>query len=238
MTTIVMITGATKGLGRALAWYYGRKGYALAVTARTENDLVQLASALQAENIPVVAVAGDMAKAEDAERFAALTLARYNKVDVLINNASIFGPGPSLLLDYPDAAFQEVLLTNTLIPYFLTKQILPTMLARDSGIVITLTSEAGKTGFAEWGAYGISKFAVEGMVQTWADEVADSNVRFHLVDPGEMDTDMHAQALPDCDYPLDPPQKRLAVFDYLIEEGAANGSREEAIIHQQKEGER
>ncbi|WP_054708794.1 SDR family oxidoreductase [Bacillus sp. JCM 19041] len=232
---VMMIIGATKGLGRALAWHYGNKGYDLAITARTDSELVALKGELEKTGTRVVAIAGDMSNPNDVERFVGVAFSIYKKVDILINNASIFGPGPKLLLDYPNEAFKEVVLTNTLIPYLVTKQVLPGMIMEGEGIVITLTSEAGHTGFSGWGAYGISKFAVEGLVQTWADECEDTGVRFHLVDPGEMDTEMHKQAVPDCDYELDEPSQRLAVFDYLLEIGAENGSREEAVLYQQRE---
>ncbi|WP_078392278.1 SDR family NAD(P)-dependent oxidoreductase [Shouchella patagoniensis] len=231
---VMMIIGATKGLGRALAWHYAKKGYDLAITARTDSDLTALKRELEKTGNHVVALAGDMSNSDDVERFVGVVFSIYRKVDVLINNASIFGPGPELLLDYPNEVFKEVLLTNTLIPYLVTKQVLPGMLMEGEGIVITLTSEAGQTGFSGWGAYGISKFAVEGLVQTWANECADTGVRFHLVDPGEMDTEMHNLAVPDCDYELDAPVQRLDVFDFLLETSAINGSREEAIVYQQR----
>ncbi|MGD6840819.1 SDR family oxidoreductase, partial [Bacillus thuringiensis] len=100
-------------------------------------------------------------------------------------------------------------------PFLVTKRVLPGMISRGKGSIINLTSEAGKTGFAEWGAYGISKFAVEGLTQTWADELSDTGIRVNMVDPGEMDTEMHEKAVPECDYPLADPRDHLDVFLYL-----------------------
>jgi NAD(P)-dependent dehydrogenase (short-subunit alcohol dehydrogenase family) len=96
--------------------------------------------------------------------------------------------------------------------------------------VINVTSEAGRVGFAGWGAYGISKFALEGLTQTWADELEDSGVRINAVDPGEMDTDMHAEAVPDCDYELANPADVTEVFLWLASDESAHvhGQRLEA----------
>ncbi|WP_059103727.1 SDR family NAD(P)-dependent oxidoreductase [Shouchella shacheensis] len=234
---VLMITGASKGLGLALATYYGKRGYALALSARGAAELQSCEEALRAKGISVLAVAGDMSQQADVERFVSLTVERYGRIDVLINNASIFGPGPTLLLDYPLEPFKEVLLTNTLIPFLVTRQVLPIMFQANTGVIISLTSEAGHTGFGEWGAYGISKFAVEGLTETWADELDGTGVRMHMVDPGEMDTEMHAVAVPDCDYELARPEERLAVFDYLLQNAspAKNGSREEAMLFATKE---
>jgi NAD(P)-dependent dehydrogenase (short-subunit alcohol dehydrogenase family) len=107
---------------------------------------------------------------------------------------------------------------------------LPGMLQRNEGSIINVTSEAGHSGYAGWGAYGISKFAVEGLTETWADELSETNIRINMVDPGEMDTKMHALAVPDCDYPLAKPEDVLDVFLYLASETSTgmNGQRFEA----------
>jgi NAD(P)-dependent dehydrogenase (short-subunit alcohol dehydrogenase family) len=104
------------------------------------------------------------------------------------------------------------------------------MLERNEGSIINVTSEAGHTGYAGWGAYGISKFAVEGLTKTWADELSETNVRVNMVDPGEMDTDMHQLAVPNCDYPLAKPEDVVDIFLYLASEKSKgiNGQRFEA----------
>ncbi|MDG4658432.1 SDR family NAD(P)-dependent oxidoreductase [Ectobacillus antri] len=227
---VVMITGASKGLGKALALAFAKEGARLAISARGEAALLAVAQELQELGAEVLALAGDMADANDVDRFVSITEATFGRVDVLINNASVFGPGPSLLLDYTDKAFADVLRINVMNPFLVTKRVLPGMLTQGSGSIINVTSEAGKTGFGEWGAYGISKFAVEGLTQTWADELAGTGVRMNMVDPGEMDTEMHAIAVPDCDYELGNPEESTAVFLYLASEKAAavNGQRFQA----------
>ncbi|MGG3468943.1 SDR family oxidoreductase [Neobacillus pocheonensis] len=229
---VVMITGASKGLGKALTLAFARKGANLAICARSDNGIQVVkkeAEALGASR--VIAITADISKSRDVERFVAITENAYGKIDVLINNASILGPSPMpLLLDFPEEDFVEVLRVNAVSPFLVTRRVLPGMLLRNSGSVINVTSEAGNTGYAGWGAYGISKFAVEGLTETWADEVSETAVRVNMVDPGEMDTDMHQLAVPDCDYELANPNDVVDVFIYLASDESKhiNGKRFQA----------
>ncbi|KHF39720.1 SDR family NAD(P)-dependent oxidoreductase [Halalkalibacter okhensis] len=234
---MIMITGATRGLGYALAHHFAKKGANLAICSRSEADLHAVQHELKQYGGEIVAVTADVSVPNDVERLVSITENHFGRIDTLINNASIFGPGPLYLADYPDQAFKDVLEVNTLNPFFMTKRVLPGMLARKSGSIINLTSEVGKTGYAEWGAYSISKFAVEGMTQIWADELTDTGVRINLVDPGEMDTTMHQIAVPTCDYELANPHDVLDVFDYLAssESQMVTGQRFEAQSFSRKE---
>jgi NAD(P)-dependent dehydrogenase (short-subunit alcohol dehydrogenase family) len=228
---VVMITGASRGLGKALAIAFAGQGAKLAISARNEERLNKVKKELEARGAEVLAVAGDMADPSDVERFVATAEDVYGRIDVLINNAGVFGPSPSpYLLDYPEEDFLEVLRVNAFGPFLVTKRVLAGMLVRGEGSVINVTSEAGRVGFAGWGAYGISKFALEGLTQTWADELEDSGVRINAVDPGEMDTDMHAEAVPDCDYELANPADVTEVFLWLASDESAHvhGQRLEA----------
>jgi NAD(P)-dependent dehydrogenase (short-subunit alcohol dehydrogenase family) len=228
---VVMITGASKGLGRALALGFAKLGARLAISARGEQGLRAVQQEAQALGAEVLAVIGDMSAARDVERFVAQAEATFGRIDVLINNASILGPSPMpYLLDYPEEDFADVLRVNAMGPFLVTRRVIPGMLQRDRGSIINITSEAGHTGYAGWGAYGISKFAVEGLTQTWADEVSETGVRVNMVDPGEMDTEMHALAVPDCEYELADPNDVLDVFLYLASDAAqgVNGQRFQA----------
>lgn len=223
-----MITGASKGLGRALTLAFAKQGAKLAICARTEAPLEKVKQEVKGLGAEVLAVCADVSNLRDVERFVALAEAAYGKIDVLINNASILGPSPMpLLLDYPEEDFAEVLRVNAVSPFLVTRRVIPGMLERNQGSIINVTSEAGNVGYAGWGAYGISKFAVEGLTQTWAVELSATNVRVNMVDPGEMDTEMHRLAVPDCDYRLPDPEDVVGVFLYLASDQAAemNGQR-------------
>ncbi|MGR3766231.1 SDR family NAD(P)-dependent oxidoreductase [Rossellomorea sp. NS-SX7] len=236
---VVMITGASKGLGKELALQFAREGAKLAICARNAAPLAEVEKEIRASGSDVVALEADVSDLKDVDRFVSVAEEAFGRIDVLINNASIFGPGPRLLADYPEDDFLHVLKINAFNPFIVTKRVLPGMLMRNHGSVINLTSEAGKTGFAEWGAYGISKFAVEGLTQTWADELQGTGVRMNMVDPGEMDTDMHDEAVPDCDYPLAQPNEHMDIFLYLASDAASDvsGSRFQAQEFQWNRGE-
>ncbi|MCG3088338.1 SDR family NAD(P)-dependent oxidoreductase [Sporosarcina cyprini] len=233
---VVMITGASKGLGRALTLAFAKAGAKLAICARTPENLQLVKKEAELFGAEVLAITADVSNARDVERFVATTEHAYGRIDVLINNASILGPSPMpMLLDYPEEDFADVLRVNVLSVFSVTRRVLPGMLERNEGSIINVTSEAGHTGYAGWGAYGISKFGVEGLTETWADELRHTNVRVNMVDPGEMNTDMHRLAVPDCDYPLANPEDVVDVFLHLASSDSAeiHGQRLEA----QPEGE-
>ena len=213
---VVMITGASKGLGRALTLAFAKEGARLAICSRTPKGLFEVRDEAVALGAEVLAVTADISLSRDVERFVAMTEEAFGQIDILINNASILGPSPMpLLLDYPEEDFAEVLRVNSISPFLVTRRVIPGMLQRNQGSIINVTSEAGNVGYAGWGAYGISKFAVEGLTETWADELSSTNVRVNMVDPGEMDTDMHQLAVPDCDYPLSKARGCQSTFSYI-----------------------
>lgn len=235
-----MITGASKGLGKALALAFAKQGVRLAICARGEALIREVEQEVRDLGAEVIAVSADVSNVNDVNRFVSIIEESFGRVDVLINNASIFGPGPMLLADYPDFDFSEVIRVNVGNPFLMSKRVLPGMLTRSNGRIINVTSEAGKTGFAEWGAYGISKFAVEGLTQTWADELQDTGISIGMADPGEMDTEMHAIAVPDCDYELGEPNDIATVFVELALNDSLelNGKRFEvtSFLKNKKEG--
>ncbi|WP_462412595.1 SDR family NAD(P)-dependent oxidoreductase [Neobacillus sp. Marseille-QA0830] len=227
----VMITGASKGLGRALTLAFAKVGARLAICSRTEESLLKVKQEAEDLGAEVLAVTADISFSRDVERFVSVAEAKFGRIDVLINNASILGPSPMpLLLDYPEEEFAEVLRVNAISPFLVTRRVLPGMLTRNEGSIINVTSEAGHIGYAGWGAYGISKFAIEGVTQTWADELSETNVRVNMVDPGEMDTEMHRLAVPNCDYPLAKPEDVVPIFLHLASDQSygTNGQRFEA----------
>ena len=228
---VVMITGVTQGLGKALTLRFAKEGTKLAVCARREKELEVVKEEAESYGAEVLAVTADVSVPREAEKFVALTLETFGRIDVLINNASVLGPSPMpLLLDYPEEDFAEVIRVNSISPFLITRRVLPAMLTQAEGSVINVTSEAGRIGYAGWGAYGISKFAVEGMTETWADELNGTNIRMNMVDPGEMDTKMHSLAVPDCDYELAKPEDVVDVFLFLASEESkgVNGQRFQA----------
>jgi NAD(P)-dependent dehydrogenase (short-subunit alcohol dehydrogenase family) len=198
-----LITGATRGLGRQLAIAFVREGAThLALVGRDARALTEVKDTIQqmARDTYVLTIAADLAREEDIERTVALTLTAFGgQLDVLINNASVLGPTPMpYLLDYPLEDFRETLAVNLIAPFLLIKKVLPAMI-ECGGSIINVTSDAGVVGYPGWGAYGISKFGLEGLSQTWAAELEDAGVRVNWVDPGSMNTQMHRAAEPEED---------------------------------------
>jgi NAD(P)-dependent dehydrogenase (short-subunit alcohol dehydrogenase family) len=199
----ILITGASQGLGRQLALDFAKAGAsALVLVARHREKLEKVRTEVQsvAPKTKTLIIEGDVSKVRDIERIAAAALSEFSgQLDVLVNNASTIGPSPMpYLLDYPLEDFQNVLATNLYGPFLLIKSALPAMI-ESGGSIINVTSDAGQVGYAGWGAYGISKFGLEGMSQTWAAELQESGVRVNWIDPGSMNTAMHRAAEPEED---------------------------------------
>jgi NAD(P)-dependent dehydrogenase (short-subunit alcohol dehydrogenase family) len=230
-----LITGASRGLGYQLALDFARQGAAgLALVARNAAALREVCEAIRAAapQVRVVVLAADLAREEDVERVVAAALHEFGgRLDVLINNASVLGPTPlPYLLDYPLEDFRAVLGTNLVAPFLLIKKVLPAMVEH-GGSIINVTSDAGVVGYSGWGAYGISKFGIEGMSRTWAAELAGSKVRLNWIDPGSMNTAMHRAAEPDEDpSQWADPAEVTGVFLYLASDESrdVHGQRFEA----------
>jgi NAD(P)-dependent dehydrogenase (short-subunit alcohol dehydrogenase family) len=231
----ILITGASQGLGRQLAIDFAREGAsAVAIVARRADALEEVRDAIRqtAPDVQVLVINADLSSEEEVERVVATTLNEFGgRLDVLVNNASTIGPTPlPYLLDYPLEDFRDVIETNLTAPFLLIKKALPAMI-EGGGSIINVTSDAGRIGYPGWGAYGISKFGIEGMSSTWAAELAESPVRVNWVDPGDMNTEMHRAAEPEED-PTQwaDPAEVTEVFIYLAsdESRGVNGERFEA----------
>jgi NAD(P)-dependent dehydrogenase (short-subunit alcohol dehydrogenase family) len=198
-----LITGASQGLGREIALAYARENArGLALVARKKELLQRLQSEIGkiAPATTVDIIQADLGSLTDVERVAAITLeACGGRLDILVNNASTLGPVPMpYLLDYPADDFQQVLNVNLVAPFLLIQNLLAAMIDH-GGSIVNVTSDAGRVGYPGWGAYGISKFGLEGLSQTWAAELGETPVRVNWVDPGNMNTAMHRDAEPSED---------------------------------------
>lgn len=194
-----IITGASRGLGLALAHQLARDGYRLVIDARGIDDL-ERARADLAELTNVIAVPGDVSDPDHRRR---LVEAADGRLNLLVNNASILGPSPQPpLADYPLDVLEQVYRTNVIGPLGLIQLALP-LLRQSQGTVINITSDAALEPYEGWGGYGSSKAGLEQMSRILAAE--ESLVRVYWVDPGDMNTRMHQEAYPGDDISDRPP---------------------------------
>jgi NAD(P)-dependent dehydrogenase (short-subunit alcohol dehydrogenase family) len=230
---VCLVSGASRGLGRAIALEFGRQGASLVINSRPSSaiELAETERHLKLLEAPVLSVTADVSQRADVERLAGEALMRFGGVDVLVNNASALGPTPMpYLVDYPIEDFNMVMQTNLAGPFMLTRAMVGQMLARGSGSIINVTSDAGVVGYPTWGAYGVSKAALDQLTRTWAAELEGSGVRVNSVDPGDMDTDMKRASEPDGDASQwAKPETRTAVFVYLASDDSAGVSGERLL---------
>ena len=195
----VAITGGTSGLGLALLREFRRRGAHVALVARTASAVAQVGRTYGAHGI-----VGDVARKEDIHPIALQITAALGGLDVLINNASSLGPVPlALLADTECEQLELALATNVLGPFRLTKALLGALSASAregrGAVVLNVSSDAAVNAYARWGAYGASKAALRHLSAIWHEELGGESVRFLSLDPGDMDTPLHALAIPDAD---------------------------------------
>ena len=197
-----LITGSSRGLGRSLALEFARHGASLVINSRPSSarDLAEVERQVKAAGARVLSVVADVSQRADIERLVGEALANFGSIEVLVNNASALGPTPMpYLIDYPIDDFEFVLRTNVSGPFMLTRALVGQMLARRSGSIINVSSDAGVHGYPTWGAYGVSKAALDHLTRTWAAELEGTGVRINSVDPGDMNTAMKRASEPDGD---------------------------------------
>src|SRR5258708_4115379 len=197
---VALITGASRGLGRTMALAFAREGADLVLCARGEADLKQVAVEARSRGSNVLTVVADMAMTRDVERLVVMALERFDRVDILVNNASELGPTPlPYLIDYPPHVFSDVVKVNLMAPFHLIWSLLGGMIQRRDGVVINVSSDVAVNGYPGWGAYSVSKAALDGLTRTWAAELEDTGVKIYAVDPTDMNTAMHRAAVPEGD---------------------------------------
>jgi NAD(P)-dependent dehydrogenase (short-subunit alcohol dehydrogenase family) len=196
----IAVTGGTSGLGLALVRELSDRGAIVAFVARHREDVDRVAR----ERSGVSGIVGDVSRKEDIHPIAIQVLGALGGLDVLINNASSLGPVPLVpLADTECEDLELALATNLVGPFRLTKALLGSLAAsaREGRrpLVVNVSSDAALTPYAGWGAYGASKAALHHLSRIWNEELASERIRVISVDPGDMDTPLHARAVPDAD---------------------------------------
>ena len=215
----VAVTGGTSGLGLALMRALHARGAQVAFVARDAQRVQRVAAELPGTH----GIAGDIANKDDTHRIAMQITAALGGLDVLVNNASSLGPVPlALLADTDCEALEAALATNLVGPFRLTKALLGALgaAAREGrkALVVNITSDAAVSAYPQWGAYGASKAALAHLGRIWDEELRAHGVRVTNFDPGDMDTPLHALAVPDADpatlkRPAESARELLALID-------------------------
>ncbi|HEX2074172.1 MAG TPA: SDR family NAD(P)-dependent oxidoreductase [Geodermatophilus sp.] len=213
-----LVTGASRGLGRALATALSGRGWRLLVDGRDPERLATTVAGLPRPEL-VTAIPGDVA---DPGHRAALAAAVPDRLDLLVNNASDLGPTPlPRLADLAPAAFERILAVNTVAPLAVLQAVLPA-LERAGGTVIDISSDAAVEAYPGWGGYGASKAALDHLTAVLAAEHA--TLRMYAVDPGDMATEMQQAAFPGEDVSdRQPPEAVVPALLRLVEEDLPSG---------------
>ncbi len=227
----VAVTGGTSGLGLALVEALHDGGAAVAFVARQEERVRKVTR----QHVGTHGIAGDVSQKDATYPIAMQITAALGGLDVLINNASTLGPVPlELLADTDCEDLEAALATNVVGPFRLTKALLGALgaSAREGrpALVVNISSDAAVTPYARWGAYGASKAALLHMSRIWDQELQPHGVRVEAIDPGDMDTPLHALAVPDADRtelkrPADAAREIVAFIEAFTQSaGAATGA--------------
>ena len=195
-----IVTGASRGLGRALAEQLAEAGARVVLVAREAGPLEDVVATLRGRGLEAHAIAADIADKQATHRLAGHAQGLVGDIGIAIHNASTLGPVPlRLLLDTECEDLAAVLETNLVGPFRLTKILAGAMALRGAGTIVHISSDAAVQAYPRWGAYGVSKAAQDHLARILAAELDGTGVRILSIDPGEMDTAMHAAAIPDAD---------------------------------------
>jgi NAD(P)-dependent dehydrogenase (short-subunit alcohol dehydrogenase family) len=209
---VAVITGAGRGIGKAIAMAYAREGAKLALCARTRSELDETVRQIQALKAECEGWSCDVSLEEPVQDFVANVLKAFGKVDVLVNNAGVMTrPAPTTELEVKK--WDYTIAVNLRGPFLVTRAVLPLMIKQKSGSIINVSSSIGRSAYANFIAYATSKWGLEGFTQTLAAEVRSYNIRANSVEPGYVATKLTG-------YRGSQPESVTDVFVYLASDEA------------------
>jgi NAD(P)-dependent dehydrogenase (short-subunit alcohol dehydrogenase family) len=185
----IVISGASKGIGRAIAFRFAKAGYRIAISARDEEALLSIREELLSAypELDVLAMVADMSKKEEVQSFASVVLEQFGSIDILVNNAGIFLPGS--IHEEAEGNLEKMIDTNLYSAYHLSRALLPSMKLRGGGDIFNICSIASIMAYSNGGSYAISKFALLGFSKCLREEMKPHGVRVCAVLPGATLTD-------------------------------------------------
>jgi NAD(P)-dependent dehydrogenase (short-subunit alcohol dehydrogenase family) len=217
---IILVTGASRGIGRAVALQAARLGATVILHGKNEKRLDAVYDEIEAAGGPQPALAPlDLEKAgeQDYDVLAQVVEAEFGRLDGLVHNAGILGSLTPIEL-YEIDLWEKVLRVNVTAPFLMTKALMPLLKASADARIVLTSSGVGRRGRAYWGAYAVSKFAIEGFTQVLADELDDfPQIRCNAINPGATRTDMRAAAYPgENPETLPSPEQIAPAYMYLL----------------------
>jgi NAD(P)-dependent dehydrogenase (short-subunit alcohol dehydrogenase family) len=224
INNVALITGGTRGIGKAVAAAYLHEGARVFICARNQQEVAATVRELgdDSKDAQVDGCAGDVGKETDVCRIVDAVLERFQTIDTLVNNASLLGPRVALV-QYPVGQWEEVIRVNLHGVFLLSQKVVKRMIAQRHGSIINVSSGVGRIGRGRWGAYAVSKFALEGLTQVLADEVKEFGIRVNSVNPGPTRTEMRAEAYPEEDpLTLPTPEQITPIFVHLASAQSEN----------------
>lgn len=183
-----LITGAGKGIGKAIALALAKEGVNIILVARTQEEIDSVAAKVRSLRVKALAITADVADINSVNAAVAKALAEFGTIDILINNAGIAAFGKFLELEPTD--WERIIQVNLMGTYYVTRAVLPNMIERQTGDIINISSTAGLSGNALTSAYSASKFAVLGLTESLMQEVRKHNIRVTALTPSTVATDM------------------------------------------------
>ncbi len=226
---IALVTGASRGIGAAVARRFAREGAHLILVARTQGALEEMDDEIRAMGGSVTLVPGDLTDFDTIDRMGAAVFERFKRLDILIGNAGVLGTLSPL--GHIDAkTWDQVMAINLTANWRLIRSFDSLLRLSDAGRAIFVTSAVTQDARPYWGAYAVSKAALETLVRIYGAEVAKTNVRVNLLDPGAIRTAMRAQAFPGEDpMTLEPPESITDLFvELAVPACTRNGERIQA----------
>lgn len=185
---VALVTGAGRGIGKAISLKFAEEGASLIVCARTASQLQEVADAIRTKGRPCLTAVADVAKEDEVNRLVHDGLDQFGQIDILVNNAGISNPKP--FLETSNADWDEAVNVNLKGVVNCTRAVLPDMLRRGSGTVINIASAAGMRGLPGSPAYTASKAAVIGLSHALAEEVGEKGIRVNVICPGPVKTEL------------------------------------------------
>lgn len=227
---IALITGASRGIGAAVARRFAAEGAHLILTARTVGGLEEVDDDIQAMGGMATLIPADLKKMDQIDQMGGAIHQRFGRLDILVGNAATLGI-LSPVAHVAPAVWEEAMTLNATVNYRLIRSFDPLLRQSEAGRAIFVTSGAAQGSFPYWGPYAVGKAALEALVRTYAGEIAKTQVRANLIDPGSVRTALRAEAFPGEDpMKLAAPEDVTETFVTLAESGyQENGT----VVHAQ-----